>query len=255
MYAVIACVHGNLEALTAVLADIDAQGITDVRCLGDLIGYGPSPVECVDLVRARASLVLRGHHDEALFQGTHMFSAIHAAEVIDWSRGLLEPGLLSGPRVRARWEWLRARPLVHEEGPDLFVHGSPRSPLYEYVLLSELSAGPIEKYEEVLAAFERLLFVGHSHLPCVITGDQRGRTPRDLPDATLRLADLGGKAIVNVGAVGQPRDGDPRACYVVVDDEAVRWRRVPYDVERTIERIAACPRVHPRFGERLRLGV
>jgi diadenosine tetraphosphatase ApaH/serine/threonine PP2A family protein phosphatase len=252
MFAALACVHANLEALTAVLADVDAHAIRDVRFLGDVAGYGPSPVECADLLMARASVSLRGHADQALLTNTLVIS-LNAGKSIDWARTLLEPGLLSGATTRRRWAWLTALASEHRDGPDLFVHGSPREPIGEYVLLSEVEEhGATEKLEEIFAAFERLMFNGHTHMPGVITQDLQVWRPTD-ERPTWRLR--GGKAIVNVGAVGQPRDGDPRACYAIVDGDTITWRRVPYDVERTMERIRVTPELVPSFAERLPRGI
>lgn len=253
MYAVISDIHSNLEALEAVIADIDALGIKDVRCLGDVVGYGPSPLECVDLVMARAQVIVRGNHDEALVHGAYGFH-LRAQEAIDWTRDQLKPGFFSGPAVRKRWDWLTQLPLRHDDGPDLFLHGSPRDPTQEYLLASEIAFGPNEKYEEVFAEFERLLFAGHTHLPGVITQDYAAKTAAEL-GGELKLSDLQGtKVIVNVGSVGQPRDRDPRACYVVVDGDTIRWRRIDYAVERTAERVRETPRLHPTLGERLLVG-
>ena len=253
MYALISDIHANLEALQAVLADIDALGVREVRCLGDVVGYGPSPLECVDLVRRRASVTVRGNHEEALVLGALGFHQ-RAREAIEWHRDQLRPGCFSGPTVRARWEWLTGLPLRHEEGPDLLVHGSPRDPTQEYLLAPEVAFGPSEKYEEVFAGFERLLFVGHTHQPCLITSDYEARTPAELGDV-VRRADLRGKkAIVNVGSVGQPRDKDPRACWLLVTEDELRWRRVAYDPERTLARVKAEARLHPSLGERLLSG-
>jgi diadenosine tetraphosphatase ApaH/serine/threonine PP2A family protein phosphatase len=253
MYAVISDIHSNLEALTAVISDIDALGITDVRCLGDVVGYGPCPLECVDLIMARAQVVVRGNHDEALVHGAYGFH-LRAQEAIDWTRDQLRPGFFSGPAVRKRWDWLTQLPLRHEDGPDVFVHGSPRDPTQEYLLAAEVAFGPTEKYEEVFAQFDRALFAGHTHLPGVITQDYATKTAAEL-DGELNLADLQGtKVIVNVGSVGQPRDRDRRACYVVVDGDTIRWRRVAYAAEQTVERVRGTPRLHPSLGERLLAG-
>jgi diadenosine tetraphosphatase ApaH/serine/threonine PP2A family protein phosphatase len=253
MYALISDIHSNIEALTAVFADIDALGIKDVRCLGDVVGYGPSPVECVDLVMSRVAFCVKGNHDEALIHGAYGFH-MRAAQAIDWTRDQLQPGFFSGLGVRKRWDWLASLPVRHDEGPDLFIHGSPRDPTQEYLLAHEVSFGPSEKYEEVFASFERLVFVGHSHLPGVIRSDYETKTPAELGEA-LKISELAGKkAIVNVGSVGQPRDKDPRACYVVVDGDVIRWRRVAYDVARTNERVKETPRLDKSLGERLLAG-
>jgi diadenosine tetraphosphatase ApaH/serine/threonine PP2A family protein phosphatase len=251
MFAALACVHANLEALTAVLADIDAQGIRDVRFLGDVVGYGPSPVECVDLLMARASVCLQGHCDEALFRGTTSWGSLYHARTLEFARALLEPSILSAAATRRRWEWLRGLAREHRDGPDLFVHGSPREPTWDYIHLVDAGFGPTEAMEEHFSACERLLFVGHTHLPGVIPDDYQAWVPTDAAP-TWRLK--GDKAIVNVGSVGQPRDQDPRACYVVVDGDAITWRRVAYDVERTVERMRATEQIHPSIAERLPRG-
>jgi diadenosine tetraphosphatase ApaH/serine/threonine PP2A family protein phosphatase len=166
----------------------------------------------------------------------------------------MKPGFFSGSKVRARWEWLASLPLMKNRGPNLFVHGSPRDPTTEYVLEQDLAFGATEKYEEIFASFERFCFVGHSHLPLVIDGDLQVQKPSDLPDGKLKLAS--GKALVNVGSVGQPRDGDVRSCYVIFDGETVEWRRVSYDVSKTIARFAAIGKkdLDPRLAERLLAG-
>lgn len=251
-YAIISDLHANLEALLAVLADIDALGIQEIRCLGDVVGYGPSPNQVTDLVRARCVWTLKGNHDEALVHGAYRFN-LRAKLAIDWTRDQLEPGFSTDPAAFKRWSFLTGLPLRHEEGSDLFVHGSPRDPTSEYLLASELQAGLHEKFSEVFAAFGRRLFVGHSHLPCVITDSRTVLSLEEL-NGCFSLPGEGLKAIINVGSVGQPRDGDPRACYVVVDGGTVHWRRVEYDIEQTIARIAQIRELDVSLGERLREG-
>ncbi|MGE0706473.1 MAG: metallophosphoesterase [Planctomycetota bacterium] len=252
-YAVISDVHSNLAALEAVLADIDAEGVSEVLCLGDVVGYGPDPIECVDLVRARASVTVQGNHDEALVHGAYGFH-LRAREAVDWTRDLLRPGFFSGLAVRERWAWITSLPLRHERGPDVLVHGSPRNPTSEYLLVSNIDRDR-EGFEEAFAATERLLLVGHTHFPCAVTD-------RYEVHAAGRDYCFGrhgeGRAIVNVGSVGQPRDGDSRACYAIVEEAAdelwVRWRRVEYAVEETVARVAEVARLHPSLGERLKHG-
>ncbi len=225
--AVIGCVHGNLEALEAVLADVDRQSIFDVVCLGDVIGYGPDPVECIELVRARCRFTLRGHADDAFFAGFIPWGSINAVRVIEWTR----ERLVDRSDLRA---FLEALPERHEEGGDLYVHGSPRDPIHEYLLETDLGYQPEQKYEEVFAAVSERVFVAHSHVPGVITPDLAWHEPLEpytQPPTT--------KAAINVGSVGQPRDGDARACYVTVAGRTVEWRRVPYDFTRTQEKMRA----------------
>lgn len=254
MYALISDLHANLAALEAVLSDLDAHGVREVFCLGDVVGYGPDAVPCTDLVMSRAAWCVKGNHEEALIHGAYGFH-LRAKEAIDFHRDQLRPGFFSGPHVRARWDWLAGLPVRMERGPDLFLHGSPRDPTQEYLLHHEVALGPSEKYEEVFASFERLLFVGHTHQPGLITSDYEARTPAQL-EGVARLSDLRGrKAIVNVGSVGQPRDKDPRACYVLVDEDTIRWRRVAYDPTRTLRRVLESGRLHESLGERLLSGV
>src|SRR5262249_30449067 len=156
----------NLEALTEVFADIERRGIRDIVCLGDVVGYGPNPLECTDLIMQRCKLTLKGNHDEALVHGAYAFH-LKARKAIDWTRDQLKPRFFSGTAVRRRWEFLRDLPARHEDGANLFIHGSPRDPTNEYVLSTEIGLGPTDKFEEIFANFERMLFVGHTHLPCV----------------------------------------------------------------------------------------
>ena len=253
MFAVISDVHSNIEALTAVLADIEAQGVDDIICLGDVVGYGPNPRECADLVRQRCRIVLKGNHDEALVHGAYAFN-LPARQAIDWTRSQLKPGMFGGAAMTDRWEFLAGLPIRHEEGSDLFTHGSPRDPTNEYILAQDLVYWPSDKFEQIFAGFERRLFVGHTHMPCIITDRYITQTSKEL-DNQHRFPELcDRKVIVNVGSVGQPRDRDTRACYVVVDDEHVRWRRVEYDYEKTAAKIDAVSGLDPILGARLKVG-
>jgi len=253
VYAVISDVHSNIEALSAVFADLDDIGVRDVICLGDVVGYGPNPLECVDMIMDRCRVVLRGNHDEALVHGAYAFN-LPARKAIDWTRKVLKPGWIAGHAVRRRWDYLTRLPLRHEEGPDVFIHGSPRDPTNEYILARDMSYGPSERFEHIFAGFERLLFVGHTHMPCVITDRYQTRTAQQL-DYRYRFPDFcEHKTIVNVGSVGQPRDRDNRACYVVVTPQSITWRRVPYDFEKTMAKIGQIDDLEPQLAARLKIG-
>jgi diadenosine tetraphosphatase ApaH/serine/threonine PP2A family protein phosphatase len=243
MYAIISDLHSNLPALKAVFEDIDAQGVTEVLCLGDVVGYGPWPVECLRLTKQRAKLTLLGNHDEALMGEPLNFNAT-AHAVVKWTEAQMPR---DDPEMDELWDYLGDMQMLHEQGPDMFVHGSPRDPTQEYLMPKDAASG---KYDEVFDDFERLLFVGHTHIPCVITPDRNVRLAKSMNNEYRLDAE---KATINVGSVGQPRDRDPRACYVVVEDDLVRWRRVAYDLDATIAKLeeAGLP---PELGARLRDG-
>ena len=238
-YAVLSDIHGNLEALTAVLADAAAR-VDGVLCLGDVVGYGADPAPCVDLIGARAETLVAGNHD-------------HAAA------GLVDPGWFNAyARAALEWTmervdddhraWLGARPLVAEVEDATLVHASPRSP-EEWEYLQTADDG-----WEVFGAFStRLCFVGHSHRPAVWSIGSSG--PDFERGSTTVTLDHGRRYIVNVGSVGQPRDRDRRAAYAVWDLEGrrVEIRRVAYDVDAVQRKIHAAGL--PRFlADRLAVG-
>lgn len=233
--ALIACVHGNLEALTSVLADIDRRGIKDVLFLGDAVGYGPDPEACIDLLRARCRVALQGHADEALFCGTEFWTALHAAHTVTWTRERMTPGVEASAAVHERWRFLQELGTRHEEGARLFVHGSPRDPVHEYILEGDLQPGGAEKLASIFGSFGALLFTAHTHIPGVITDERVFLRPDQLKGRFKLRPDR--RAIVNVGAVGQPRDRDPRACYATLRGNTVEWHRVAYGVGRTCSKV------------------
>ena len=248
--AVISDIHANLEALTRVLDDIASQEIRDIICLGDLVGYGPDPAACVDLAMGWR-VVLLGNHDEATLTEAFGFNPV-ARDALNWTREQLQPGFLSFGKKRARWEFLKARPRTHEELDTLFVHASPRDPTMEYILRSDtedITGGVPEKIRDIFTRFPRVCMIGHTHDPGIITEESRFLAPADVGDAYTFPP--GRKFIVNVGSVGQPRDGDPRACYVVYDGATLRYRRVEYDKQATLAKIRNIPQLDPRVGERL----
>jgi diadenosine tetraphosphatase ApaH/serine/threonine PP2A family protein phosphatase len=252
--ALISDIHSNLDSLEAVLADIRAQGIDEVYCLGDLVGYGPNPRECIDLV-IQCKLCLLGNHDQgALFDPEGFNSG--AERAIFWTRCQLENGGSPVDRQR-RWDFLGELPRNHQEGKLLFVHGSARNPLNEYVFPEDIYNR--RKLEKIFALVPRYVFQGHTHVPGVFTEDFNFFSPDEL-NGEFRLGE--GKAMINVGSVGQPRDGDPRACYVVLEDESsgpagtwtVHFRRVEYPVEKTIAKIYEIDELDNFLGDRLRDG-
>lgn len=249
--ALISDLHSNRPALEAVLADIDAQGVDEIGCLGDIIGYGPEPEWCIDQVMERCAWALTGNHDEALFAGTSDFNS-YAKEALIYTRRRLRPRWFKGPRVRERWEWLRALPSTWRIDRYLFVHGSPRNPVREYVLSTDGILNPT-KLRSIFEAFNGVCFAGHTHQPGVFYSNLRFQGLGGEGELTLELP-VGEQYFINVGSVGQPRDRDPRACYAILTEDKVTWRRVEYDIRAVQEHILDTPELPDILAKRLSLG-
>ena len=244
--AIISDIHGNLEALEAVLADIRGQGIQEIYCLGDIIGYGPNPRECIDRVSKNCQVTILGNHDQAALFDPEGFNA-GAERAIFWTRSALEAD--QGPQNEKRWEFLGELPRMKREEPFLFVHGSARNPLNEYVFPEDVYNQ--RKMERIFGLVDRYCFQGHTHIPGIFTEDYNFFSPDEL---NYRVELGTSKTLVNVGSVGQPRDGDNRSCYVVLNGHSVTYRRVQYDFEKTIAKIYAIPELDNFLGDRLRDG-
>lgn len=247
--AIISDIHANLEALEVVLADIATRGIRDVVCLGDIVGYGPNPRECLELVAATARFSLLGNHEEAVLFHAEDFNA-KARRAIDWTREQINA---SDDRAAnyALWDFLGELRKEVREGSALYVHGSPRQPTREYVLPTDARDG--EKMAEIFGGFDAVCFCGHTHIAGAFT-EGTGRFDPAARIGHERTILPGAKVLINVGAVGQPRDGDARACYVTVEDGVVRWHRLAYDIEATMAKIAARPALSDSLAGRLREG-
>jgi predicted phosphodiesterase len=281
-------IHGNLEALEVVLDDIKAQGIDEIFCLGDIIGYGPNPRECIDRVMASCKMTLLGNHDQGAMFDPDGFN-IGAERAIFWTREQLET---PSDRVNneKRWEFLGMLPRSFRQDSFLFVHGSPRNPLSEYIFPEDIYNH--RKMERLFQLVEKYCFQGHTHVPGVFTEGYQFYAPDEI-DNEYTLGE--GKVMINVGSVGQPRDGDPRACYVILEDGIdptaqpplppertddtppadefatmevptlftkpvptgpvrVTYRRLAYDHETTIKKIYDISELEPFLGDRLRQG-
>ena len=248
--ALMSDIHGNLEALEAVLRHIRAQGIDEIYCLGDIVGYGPDPIRCTDLVKRNCSLALMGNHDWAVLNTPVGFNTL-ATAMIYKTKEWMRPVESSNSVVSERWDFLSQLPLSAQVGTMFLVHGSPRGELSEYVLPSDVNYNP-DKYREIVAMIEGACFVGHSHIPCWIQEDLTLTLPTD-KNFAIDLNDTG-KSIINIGSVGQPRDGDNRACYITIQDGIVRYHRVPYDYHRTAAKIHDIGPEYEMLGYRLGLG-
>lgn len=239
--AIISDIHGNRHAFEAVLADVRASSATEIWCLGDVVGYGADPNDCCRLARANAAVCLAGNHDLAV-------------------TGDLDLGEFStGAALAARWtqevidddhrEWLRSlSPSGAAEGIGLY-HASPRDPVWEYVLSALLAELCLDAQEE------RVSLVGHSHVALAFERPE-GQPATGAARREGDTADLSaGEWIVNPGSVGQPRDGDPRAAWLLLDTTAwtAQWRRTEYDIAGAAASIRAA-RLPDSLAERLEYG-
>ncbi len=256
--AIISDIHGNLIALRAALDDCRTQRLDDIVCLGDICGYGPDPVECIDLVQSNCKWTLCGNHDAALFMAVAVGFNRYARAAIDWQRDVLQPHWYSFAPKRRRWNWLAEQPAARKEGTTLFVHASPRDPLYEYVEeadFADIGFGLSQKATEIFEHIDTLSFCGHSHKPGVVTDNFQWIKPDQMEDMTFAISDKQ-KTLVNIGSVGQPRDNNPEGCYVVLDTDAktVHFRRVKYDIKAEQRRFLAVPQLDEKLWKRLETG-
>jgi predicted phosphodiesterase len=254
--AIISDIHGNLEALQAVTRDIEEEGIKRIICLGDVIGYGPNPVECADISR-EFDVVLCGNHEWATVFEPVGFHAT-ARRALKWTSRRLKPRWYSlGGKVR-RWRFIKRLPKQYKEKRFLFVHGSPRSPVDEYILRSDVDEVLGENSPKVVEAFQHtdwITFIGHSHTPGIITEDAKYIETGSLEGGRFKF-DPAKKYIVNVGSVGQPRDRNWLACYTLFapDKGEIEYRRLVYDVDKTLEKIKKIADIDNSLGERLKIG-
>lgn len=231
LVAVISDIHANMDALQAVLRESDARGVEQVACLGDVVGYGPEPAACVDLVRERCTFTVLGNHDEAAVNAeTVKYLPADGQAAVNMHREMLSPEQL---------DWLAALPLQKVTDLGTYVHAAPEEPE---------NWPRLESFSIVRGQFAHfdtpLCFVGHSHRPG-IAAEQIG----------VLSVRAGHRFLVDVGSVGQPRDGDPRASFVVFDTErfACEIVRVPYNTETVARKIKDLG-LPSRLGDRLRHG-
>ncbi|HZW04214.1 MAG TPA: metallophosphoesterase family protein [Anaerolineaceae bacterium] len=220
---IISDIHANRTALEAVLED--AGAVDAVWCLGDLVGYGPDPNECIDRVRQLPNLVcLLGNHDAAALGQLDLGSFNREAQV---SMQYMQRTL-----TRESLEFLAGLPEMEVIEPVTLAHGSPRNPIWEYLLDIYTVAANFKSFHT------RLCFVGHTHIQIVYDQDDQGQVTWRVPDANEPIY-LIRRSILNPGSVGQPRDHDPRAAYAIFDSETMIWepRRVRYDIDAVQERI------------------
>ena len=270
MFAVVSDIHGNLEALEAALNDIERRSIKLIYCLGDIVGYGASPKECLDTVIDRCELSLCGNHDQAVFYEPTNFN-IGAERAAYWTRQVLEDEPNKAKRNR-RWEVLGRLPIRHEANGLLLVHASPRRPVNEYLFPEDVYTNPgkiLDNFKR-LEEHHRACLVGHTHVPGVFLDDPCFEPPDELSEVGVYSITSDEKAIINVGSIGQPRDRDPRLCYVVVYEKGeapegydppevgegeycvtLEFIRLEYDIEKAARKIYDVPELDDFLGTRL----
>lgn len=230
---VISDIHGNHEALEAVLDDVDEVGVDRIVCLGDVVGYGADPeavIERIEALVARGAVCIKGNHDAAVETGTRRMSEL-AAVALDWTARRLSADHKA---------FLRTLPMAHEEGDVLYVHASAARPeAWTYVVSADEAAASLD------ATDARLTFCGHTHVPALFSilhgiAGTTGKTAsfRPVADKPVPLSRIR-RHLAVMGAVGQPRDGDPRAAWGLhdTDRDEITWQRVPYDVDRAVRKI------------------
>lgn len=237
-YAILGDIHSNLEAFQAVMADAATQGVTKYACVGDLVGYNANPVECLEAIRALNCVCVRGNHDHYCSNPEDL-NGFHplAADVVAWTRRQLSEDQQS---------YLRNLKYVSPVENFTIVHSTLDTPEMWGYVFDKLEADANFAYQNTT-----LCFFGHTHVPLAF---EKSDTIRFGLYTRIKIG-LGKKYFINVGSVGQPRDGDPRAAYVVYDmlNNIVELRRVPYDIETAQKKIldAGLP---PRVAARLAVG-
>ncbi|MBI2428496.1 MAG: metallophosphoesterase family protein [Ignavibacteriales bacterium] len=231
-YAIISDIHSNLEALQKAFAIIDEKSVDEIICLGDIVGYGANPNECVDIVRSRCSSVVLGNHDAAALDPSlaHDFNSI-AKRAITWTADHLTEGSRS---------FLSSLPLIERREQILFVHSSPNMPgAWDYILDIDDAFSALRHFQE------RICFIGHTHIPGIFSRLGRGKSI--IKDEQY---------LINVGSVGQPRDGNPMLAFGIFDSSAWEYEliRSEYDIQLAAEKIYAA-KLPEELGNRLMYGM
>ena len=238
-YAVISDVHSNAEALRSVLRDINKRQVPDIFFLGDAVGYGPEPNESVELLKSECKSIIAGNHDWGVLGLAETGSFNEYARIaLAWTRGVLTPD---------NNEILRTAMLKSEisEMDITLVHATPCEPEKWHYLLTLSEAEVNFKYINT-----DICFIGHSHRPFIIEMSPSGKLKTNKQEMYKRE---GSRYIINAGSIGQPRDGDPRASYAIVEEGRIELVRVPYDIQSTQKKMAEAGLPHMLI-ERLSYG-
>jgi predicted phosphodiesterase len=217
--AILSDIHGNLEALDNIIDYIESDNIDKIYCLGDVVGYGPNPNECVEIISEKCDKVVIGNHDHAVLglTSTEYFNDFAKISTF-WTRNILS---------EKNHEFLSSLDFTFVNDDILLVHATPSNPMMWHYILSEIDAR-----HELNHFDEKICFIGHSHFPIVFHANGFSRKPKISLEQDIRY-------IVNVGSVGQPRDGNPKTCFCIYDTEnnEIEYVRLQYDVEKTKDKI------------------
>ena len=264
--AIISDLHGNEPALETALADALAKGARRFVCLGDVVGYGANPRHNLDRVMnlcvpepasldgaapLEPGICLQGNHEFALLNTAEDFNP-KARAAIEWTREELNRGD-DKERSYLYWDFLAELQPSADDGVAMFAHGSPRDPVREYMLPRDIT-DDVKMRANYAAMSAPVCFVGHSHVPAVYYEDRRIYCPRDT-EGPYDLGDTPSvRVIINVGSVGQPRDGDNRLSYVLFDGRSVSFVRLDYDHRTAADAIRAVPELPDYLADRLAVG-
>ena len=220
--AIFGDIHANLEALEAVLKDAEEQGVTNFVCLGDVVGYNPDPIACLNKIRDMGCPTVKGNHDQDASED-HSLDTMNpvAASALQWTREQLD----DDQRL-----WLKRLRIVRQVSDYTIVHSTLDQPVHWNYVTNRFDAMSNFSYQ-----FTQVCFHGHTHVPRVYVKSDK---VREVPAESIAI-EANSKYFINVGSVGQPRDGDPRACYAIFDQahKLIVFRRVDYDISTTQNKI------------------
>ncbi|WP_372370414.1 metallophosphoesterase [Candidatus Uabimicrobium sp. HlEnr_7] len=240
-YAVLSDVSANLEALNAVIEDIKKQDVQKIFCLGNLLGYGPDPLPCVKILKRISNVCLHGHIEYSIFEKKYAngkFNA-HGKEMIDWTRSQLQ----ANPDC---WNWLLSLENIYREDRFTAAHTDPRGEEYKPIILKNILHR--DELPGFFSYFEKTLFIGGNGCSWFFTEENVGKLALKINNK-YNLNNL--KTVISVGSVGRPQDGDARACYTIFSNDLIIWRRVNYEVEKTVAKIKECSALSNILGLRL----
>jgi len=230
-YAIISDIHSNLAALQAVLTTIEQEEIDKIVCLGDIVGYGPYPNECIELVQQYCEIILTGNHDFACINESELFYFNqYAAKAIEWTVTVLSKEYL---------EYFAKLPFIGKIENYYLVHSSPFEPQsWNYILSRDDAEFNFSKFDET----DQICFIGHSHHPIIYIEDSENNRPKTNQKTGNRIdLEPNKRYIINVGSVGQPRDGNPDSAFGIIDtnNQVYELKRVRYDVNKTFQQMVS----------------